>query len=188
MFKTENNILVCACTPSTAETTSITPSNTLRDRSTSAIKSAWPGVSIKLIFKPWATKETTDALIVMPLFRSNSIASVCVFPWSTFPSSLMTCVSNKIRSAKLVFPASTCARIPIFIVCIRENPLFFVHVIMFLSNMIELPHYNHSYSKFVPFCVGLRLYFTKKGFILKMDQNESSGHSRNLFVNVYIPS
>ena len=39
---------VCACTPSTAETTSTAPSSTLSTRSTSAMKSGWPGVSIRL--------------------------------------------------------------------------------------------------------------------------------------------
>ena len=40
---------VCACTPSTADTTSTAPSSTLSTRSTSAMKSGWPGVSIRLI-------------------------------------------------------------------------------------------------------------------------------------------
>ena len=39
---------VCACTPSTAEITSTAPSSTLSTRSTSAMKSGWPGVSIRL--------------------------------------------------------------------------------------------------------------------------------------------
>ena len=39
---------VCACTPSTAETTSTAPSSTSSTRSTSAMKSGWPGVSIRL--------------------------------------------------------------------------------------------------------------------------------------------
>ena len=39
---------VCGCTPSTAEITSTAPSSTLRTRSTSAMKSGWPGVSIRL--------------------------------------------------------------------------------------------------------------------------------------------
>ena len=39
---------VCACTPSTAEMTSTAPSSTLSTRSTSAMKSGWPGVSIRL--------------------------------------------------------------------------------------------------------------------------------------------
>ena len=40
---------VCACTPSTADTTSTAPSSTLSTRSTSAMKSGCPGVSIRLI-------------------------------------------------------------------------------------------------------------------------------------------
>ena len=37
------NTRVCACTPSTAEITSTAPSSTLNTRSTSAMKSGWPG-------------------------------------------------------------------------------------------------------------------------------------------------
>ena len=39
---------VCACTPSTAEITRTAPSSTPSTRSTSAMKSGWPGVSIRL--------------------------------------------------------------------------------------------------------------------------------------------
>ena len=39
---------VCGCTPSTADTTSTAPSSTFKTRSTSAMKSGWPGVSIRL--------------------------------------------------------------------------------------------------------------------------------------------
>ncbi len=39
---------VWACTPSTAEMTRTAPSRTLSTRSTSAMKSGWPGVSIRL--------------------------------------------------------------------------------------------------------------------------------------------
>ncbi len=57
---------VCPCTPSTAETTSTAPSSTFSTRSTSAMKSGWPGVSIRLIVVSWATNDTTAALMVMP--------------------------------------------------------------------------------------------------------------------------
>ena len=43
---------VCACTPSTAEITSTAPSSTPSTRSTSAMKSGWPGVSIRLTVTP----------------------------------------------------------------------------------------------------------------------------------------
>ncbi len=43
-----NSTRVCACTPSTAEITSTAPSSTFSTRSTSAMKSGCPGVSIRL--------------------------------------------------------------------------------------------------------------------------------------------
>ena len=81
---------VCACTPSTAETTSTAPSSTLSTRSTSAMKSGWPGVSIRLtVTSPIANDATAD-LIVMPRCRSSASESVCVVPASTLPTSSMT--------------------------------------------------------------------------------------------------
>ena len=71
---------VCACTPSTAEITSTAPSSTSSTRSTSAMKSGWPGVSIRLTVTSSTTNDTTAALIVMPRRRSNSSVSVCVSP------------------------------------------------------------------------------------------------------------
>ena len=59
-------LFVLACTPSTAEITKIAPSRTRNDRSTSAIKSACPGVSMTFTFTASIKKETTDALIVIP--------------------------------------------------------------------------------------------------------------------------
>ncbi len=78
---------VCACTPSTAETTSTAPSSTASARSTSAMKSGWPGVSIRLTVTSSIANETTAALIVMPRRRSSARESVCVFPSSTLPGS-----------------------------------------------------------------------------------------------------
>ena len=45
---TRHRTTVCGCTPSTAETTSTAASRTARLRSTSAMKSEWPGVSMRL--------------------------------------------------------------------------------------------------------------------------------------------
>ncbi len=82
---------VCGCTPSTAESTSTAPSSTLSTRSTSAMKSGWPGVSIRLtVTSSSMTNETTADLIVMPRWRSSARVSVCVFPSSTLPISSMT--------------------------------------------------------------------------------------------------
>ena len=81
---------VCACTPSTAETTSTAPSSTSSTRSTSAMKSGWPGVSIRLTVTSPSTKDTTADLIVMPRWRSSASESVWVLPSSTLPISSMT--------------------------------------------------------------------------------------------------
>src|SRR5215208_5191300 len=50
--------------------------------------------------------------MVMPRARSSSNVSVCVVPLSTLPTDVMTPVSKRMRSVRLVLPASTCARIP----------------------------------------------------------------------------
>ena len=81
---------VCGCTPSTADTTSTTPSSTLSARSTSATKSGWPGVSIKLTQVPSTVKDATADLIVIPRCRSSASESVCVVPSSTLPGSSIT--------------------------------------------------------------------------------------------------
>ena len=105
---------VCACTPSTAETTRTAPSSTASTRSTSAIKSGWPGVSIRLTATSPITKDATADLIVMPRWRSSANVSVWVVPSSTRPNRSMARAANSSRSVKLVLPASTCAKIPKF--------------------------------------------------------------------------
>lgn len=74
------------CTPSTAEVTSTAPSSTRNARSTSAMKSGWPGVSIRLTVRPATSNDTTADLMVMPRCRSRSSESVCVLPSSTRPT------------------------------------------------------------------------------------------------------
>ena len=105
---------VCACTPSTAETTSTAPSSTASTRSTSAMKSGWPGVSMRLTVRSPSSNETTADLIVMPRRRSSSSESVRVVPSSTLPGSSMTPAAWSSRSVRLVLPASTWARTPRF--------------------------------------------------------------------------
>ncbi len=114
---------VCGCTPSTAETTSTTPSSTRSDRSTSATKSAWPGVSIRLTLRVCSWNETTADLIVMPRARSSSRVSVWVVPLSTLPTEGMTPAVKRMRSVRLVLPASTCARIPMLTIAMRATPI-----------------------------------------------------------------
>jgi hypothetical protein len=57
---------VCGWTPSTAEITRTAPSSTSSTRSTSAMKSGWPGVSIRLTSVPRAANDATAERIVMP--------------------------------------------------------------------------------------------------------------------------
>ena len=103
---------VCGCTPSTAETTRMTASRTRRERTTSAMKSGWPGVSMRLTVRSPSANEATADWMVMPRARSNSSVSVWVVPASTLPMRRMTPVSKRRRSVRLVLPASTCARMP----------------------------------------------------------------------------
>src|SRR3954468_15703786 len=56
----------------------------------------------------------------MPRARSSSNMSVCVVPLSTLPTDVMTPVSKRMRSVRLVLPASTCARIPIVTIAMRH--------------------------------------------------------------------
>ncbi len=81
---------VCDCTPSTAEITSTAPSSTLNTRSTSAMKSGWPGVSTKLTATSSISNDVTADLIVIPRCCSSASESVWVVPASTLPTSSMT--------------------------------------------------------------------------------------------------
>ena len=59
----------------------------------------------------------SDAVAVrteMPLSLSTDSESVRVLPSSTLPASRILPAANSIRSVSVVFPASTCARIPKF--------------------------------------------------------------------------
>ena len=132
---------VWACTPSTAETTSTAPSRTPRTRSTSAMKSECPGVSIRLTVTSSIAKDTTADRIVIPRCFSSARVSVWVLPASTLPTSSMTPAPYSSRSVRVVLPASTCARIPKFndftskhVLCIGEYLLTghvcFAHVLL----------------------------------------------------------
>jgi len=114
---------VCACTPSTAEITSTAPSSTVSVRSTSAMKSGWPGVSIRLTVRSSTANDTTADRIVMPRCRSRARVSVWVLPSSTRPIVPMTPAANSSRSVRLVLPASTCATIPRFSALTKRHVL-----------------------------------------------------------------
>ncbi len=80
---------VCGWTPSTAESTRTAPSSRLNTRSTSAMKSGWPGVSTRFTGTPAMVNDTTADLMVMPRWRSSASVSVCVVPASTLPTASM---------------------------------------------------------------------------------------------------
>ena len=107
-----NSSGVCGWTPSTAETTRTAPSSTPRTRSTSAMKSGWPGVSTRLTARSPRTNEATADRIVMPRSRSRSRESVWVVPASTLPTWSIAPALKRSRSVRVVLPASTWARIP----------------------------------------------------------------------------
>ncbi len=111
-WSARNSSGVCGWTPSTADTTSTAPSSTPRTRSTSAMKSGWPGVSTRLTARSPRRNEATADRIVMPRSRSRSSESVWVVPASTLPARSMAPAVNSRRSVRVVLPASTCARMP----------------------------------------------------------------------------
>ncbi|MNC22203.1 hypothetical protein D3C75_701970 [compost metagenome] len=112
-------ISLCACTPSTADRISTAQSITRRLRSTSDRKSTCPGVSTRFTSTPFQVKEASAARTEIPRCRSTSIESVTAVPLSTLPKARMRPLSYNICSVVVVFPASTWAKIPIFIRSVR---------------------------------------------------------------------
>ena len=95
--------------PSLASTSSSTPSTIVRPRSTSPPKSAWPGVSMMLIFvPPWRTAVFL-ARIVMPFSRSRSPESMTRSCTASFSRKAPDC--HSIASTSVVLPWSTWAMI-----------------------------------------------------------------------------
>ena len=79
-------------TPEVAQNTTTAPSKTLRDLSTSIVKSTWPGVSIILILCwgnccsiPLQKHVVAAEVIVIPLSCSCSIQSIVAAPSWTSP-------------------------------------------------------------------------------------------------------
>ncbi len=75
----------CGCTPATASKTATAPSRTRRERSTSEVKSTWPGVS--MIWMVWSFQKHVVAADVMVTPRSCSwaIQSMVAAPSWTSP-------------------------------------------------------------------------------------------------------
>ena len=81
----------CTSTPPLAQNTPTAPSSTRKLRSTSAVKSTWPGVSMMLMamsLPAWSCQsmDTAALLMVMPFCRSSGSKSVVVSPSSTSPT------------------------------------------------------------------------------------------------------
>src|SRR6476469_6160527 len=98
---------VCGSGPSLASTSSSTPSTIVRPRSTSPPKSAWPGVSMMLIFAPPYRTAAFLARIVMPFSRSRSFESITRSATSWLARNTPVCQS--MASTSVVLPWSTWA-------------------------------------------------------------------------------
>ena len=75
----------CGSTPATESKTATAPSRTRSERSTSTVKSTWPGVSMMLM--RWSRQNAVVAadVIVMPRSCSCSIQSMTAAPSWTSP-------------------------------------------------------------------------------------------------------
>ena len=75
----------CGSTPATASKTATAPSSTRSERSTSTVKSTWPGVSMMLM--RWSRQKQVVAaeVIVMPRSCSWTIQSIVAAPSCTSP-------------------------------------------------------------------------------------------------------
>ena len=82
-------------------------------RSTSPLKSAWPGVSMMLIFTPPYVTAVFFARIVIPFSRSSSLLSMIRLPTSWFSRKMWLCFSS--ASTSVVFPWSTWAMMAMFL-------------------------------------------------------------------------
>src|SRR5512145_1197316 len=88
------------------------PSSTRRERSTSTVKSTWPGVSMRCTSCPCHSKLVTADVMVMPRSRSSSIQSMTASPSWTSPILCVLPAAKSSRSVSVVFPASMWAMIP----------------------------------------------------------------------------
>ena len=78
-------VSVCGSTPATASKTATAPSRTRSDRSTSTVKSTWPGVSMMLIQVSRHWQVVAADVIVMPRSCSWTIQSMVAAPSWTSP-------------------------------------------------------------------------------------------------------
>ena len=93
---------VCGIGPSTASTSSSTPSTIDSTRSTSPPKSAWPGVSTMLMRVPPYSIAQFLARMVMPRSRSMSLESMTRSPIFSCAAKVPDCLSR--QSTSVVLP------------------------------------------------------------------------------------
>ena len=75
----------CGCTPPTAQKSATAPSSTRSDRSTSTVKSTWPGVSISVTKWSFQCNVVAALWIVIPRSRSWTMKSIVAAPSCTSP-------------------------------------------------------------------------------------------------------
>ena len=75
----------CGSTPATESNSAIAPSRTRSERSTSTVKSTWPGVSMMLMRWSSHSQVVAAEVIVMPRSCSCSIQSIVAAPSWTSP-------------------------------------------------------------------------------------------------------
>ena len=75
----------CGSTPPTAQNTPTAPSRTRRDRSTSTVKSTWPGVSMMLTRVSPQVAVVAAEVMVIPRSCSWTIQSMVAVPSCTSP-------------------------------------------------------------------------------------------------------
>ena len=85
LFACRQTVSVCGSTPATPSNTATAPSRTRSDRSTSTVKSTWPGVSMMLM--RWSAQKHVVAadVIVIPRSCSWTIQSMVAAPSWTSP-------------------------------------------------------------------------------------------------------
>ena len=75
----------CGSTPATESNSATAPSSTRSERSTSTVKSTWPGVSMMLMRWPSQRAVVAADVIVMPRSCSWTIQSMVAPPSCTSP-------------------------------------------------------------------------------------------------------
>ena len=78
-------VSVWGSTPATESNTATAPSSTRSDRSTSMVKSTWPGVSRMLMRCPFQTQVVAAEVMVMPRSCSWTMWSMTAAPSWTSP-------------------------------------------------------------------------------------------------------